>query len=151
MTEDKSAINTLYEKSIDHVFDRLYEVLRFAAYGLAGITIMIIGFLTSYFNILYQFEKLGIFSIGAIASGGIVLFLIGLALIYDSKNKSIRLHRVTTSKIPTHSTIKTTSPIEQAIADMINDLIAERQDERKKNHDHNPLNQSSEEEIKTLQ
>lgn len=126
--EDKSAVSSAYEKTIDHIFDRLYKLLSVVAYGVSGITIMLIGFLTAYFNILYQLEKLGIFTVGAIALGGIILFLGGLGLIYNSSRKSIRPFNDQSSNIKTQSS--NVSPIEQAIVAIIHDYISERQNER---------------------
>jgi hypothetical protein len=112
-----------YEKILDHAFDRMSEIFCTLAYGFSGIVLMLIGFLTSYFNVLYLYDKEGRLSVGAVAIGGITLFIIGYLFLYNSPQKPTSSKEKKNPVPPT----PVISPLEVAIADVIQDFLSERQ------------------------
>lgn len=149
MMESKSVESSMYEKTIDHVFNRLSEIFALTAYGVSGIIIMITGFLSAYFNILYEYDKLGVAKLGAISIGGVALFILGLALIFNYSKRSVsyRNSKITQNR----SESSNASPLEHAIVAIIQDFIVERQNERQKNSNINLSNKSLPDKVSTIE
>lgn len=117
-----------YDKILDLAFDRVYEVLNTIAYGLTGIILMLTGFIFTYYNLLSQYDRIGTVDLGAVAIGGIVLIFIGFGIVYNNSRKFI----TDTVKTTESSLMQTPSPIENAIAAFIQDIVKEREYSREK-------------------
>lgn len=118
----------LYVKMLDIASNRIYEMLNSIAYGLSGIIMMITGFFATYFNLLSQYDRVGTITIGAVAVGGIVLIFIGFGIIYNNTKKDF------TPPIKAQKAIQNqvSSPIELAIAALLQDFVKEREFVREK-------------------
>lgn len=119
----------IYEKILDLAFKRIYEVLNAIAYGLSGIILMITGFLVAYFNVLSQYDRVGSITMGAVASGGIVLIFIGFGIVYNNTKKDFTSPAIRT---PQANLTPHTSPIELAVAALVQEFIKEREFSREK-------------------
>jgi len=112
---------------MDHAFDRLYETLSIIAYGLVGVSLITVGFLATYFNLLSQYDRVGTVTMGAIAVGGLVLCFVGFGITYNASRKQARPlpeKNIHTSKA------STTSALENAIAVLVLDFVKERELDR---------------------
>lgn len=111
----------VYEKIIDLAFARLNEILNIVAYGFTGIVFIISGFLVTYFTLLSQYDRVGIIYLNAVAGGGLALTLIGFGILYNSTTRKVyekkKIQKIT----------NTTTPIEHALAALINDFVKERE------------------------
>jgi hypothetical protein len=125
----KESNSNIYEKIIDLSFNRVFELLNVLAYGVAGLILLLTGFLISYFNLLTQYDRVGTVNIGAVAIGGIVLCFLGLGILYNnSKSKKQNTNQLE-SALPTHKEIHS-SPIENALAALLLDFVKEREENR---------------------
>lgn len=133
--QGNSAGPSTYEKIIDDIFERSGKILGRAALALFGVLIIVSGLLASYFNLLNQYDQTGSVAVGAVASGGLVLVLIGLGLVFAASRKSM------TEKILGHGQAENKSEasaspavgpstLEQAMALLILDFVEERKQER---------------------
>jgi hypothetical protein len=120
----------IYAQMLDQAFDRLYRLLSIAAYGLSGVILLLVGVLVTYFSLLAQYDRVGTILLGAVPTGGLVLFFIGLGIIYNaSKMQSIQVVEKKHKASPEQQ--GQTSPlIEQAVALLIMDFIKEREQSR---------------------
>ena len=123
-----SSDGSIYEKTLDLAFKRVYEVLSAIAYGLSGMILMITGFLVAYFNILSQYDRVGTITVGAVAVGGIVLVFIGFGIVYNKTKKDYTAPQ----KILQTAQSPHPSPIELAVAALVQEFIKEREFSREK-------------------
>jgi len=115
----------IYEKIVDFAFERLYEMINVIAYGFSGIILVISGFLATYFNLLNQFDRMGYIYLNAVSTGGIVLIFIGFGILYNASKQE-----VTTSTSRKDMAPPSPSPVEIAVAALIQDFVKERERER---------------------
>jgi hypothetical protein len=119
----------VYEKVMDHAFNRIYEVLNVIAYGLTGVILMITGFVVAYFNLLGQYDRIGVFAIDAVSIGGLVLSFIGFGIVYNSSRKQLRFSFFKETR-PVEQPTNNSSPIEHALAAILMDFVKERELDR---------------------
>jgi hypothetical protein len=111
----------VYEKIIDLAAARLNIFINVITYGFIGVVLIMAGFLTSYFTLLSQYDRFGDVSFNAVTVGGLVLILLGFGVLYNSTNRQEPVKKQ-------HSRpVVTSSPMELALAALIQDFVTERE------------------------
>jgi hypothetical protein len=111
----------VYEKIIDLAAARLNIFINVITYGFIGVVLIMAGFLTSYFTLLSQYDRLGDFYFNAVTIGGLVLILLGFGVLYNSTNRQDHVKKQRTKPLVT------SSPMEIALAALIQDFVLERE------------------------
>ena len=116
-----------YKKLLDIGIDKIYNLINNTLYGVLGLILLLIGAITAYFKILYDYDHLKDLNFSAVAIGGAILAIFGLAILFNFKRKKkLLLSNENSTKVST----KTPSALEDALAALIMDYIDERKMER---------------------
>lgn len=82
----------VYKKIMEQSFDRLYELLGLAGYGIAGILLTLTSIERTYYYILEQYHLNKFVTFTAPIIGGVIMSFVGLGIVYGVK---IRHERTT--------------------------------------------------------
>jgi RsiW-degrading membrane proteinase PrsW (M82 family) len=128
ITGNKSE-EVLYDQIFTRASIQLNQILESFSYRLLGITLVICGFLSSYFNILVQYDEHKSVIVTAVFIGGVILYFLGMAIIFNTNKKSNKQRFSSPTKAVT-SKEAFASPLETALAALVLDFIKEREETR---------------------
>lgn len=91
----KRLISIPFEAMVDYAIVRMRILVQSVAIGFTGLSLVLVGFFVSFFNLLDQFDQTGYFSMTAVARGGLSLCGIGFIflLVASFKKQPSNYHR----------------------------------------------------------
>lgn len=119
----KRLISIPYEVIVDYAIARMRILVQSIAIGFTGLSLVLVGFFVSFFNLLSHFDQTGFFSMTAVARGGLLLCGIGFIFILFASLKK-RVSLVQPSDVLTQ---QVHSPLEDAVALLVTDFVKNRQ------------------------
>lgn len=115
------------DEIVNSVIERIRDLFGAILFGLAGLFLSLVGFISAYFNILSEFDKSGTVGFSAVTGGGLFLLFLGVILIFVSG----RMTKGTPKPKPVEPQARS-SNIEQAISMLIMEFVKEREEKRSK-------------------